>query len=48
LDRGYSVVQLANGDIARDATKLKAGEVLRLRLAKGETNATVTPMNAKE
>jgi exodeoxyribonuclease VII large subunit len=48
LDRGYSVVQLANGDIARDATKLKTGEVLRLRLAKGETNATVTPMNAKE
>ena len=48
LDRGYSVVQLANGDIARDATKLKAGDVLRLRLAKGETNATVTPMNVKE
>jgi exodeoxyribonuclease VII large subunit len=48
LDRGYSVVQLSNGDIARDATKLKAGDVLRLRLAKGETNATVTPMNVKE
>ena len=48
LDRGYSVVQLANGDIARDATKLKAGDVLRLRLAKGETNATVTPNNTKE
>jgi len=48
LDRGYSVVQLANGDIARDATKLKTGDVLRLRLAKGETNATVTPNNAKE
>ena len=48
LDRGYSVVQLANGDIARDATKLKTGDVLRLRLAKGETNATVTPNNTKE
>jgi len=43
LDRGYSVVQLANGDIARDASKLKNGDVLRLRLAKGETNATVSP-----
>ena len=38
----------ANGDIARDATKLKTGDVLRLRLAKGETNATVTPNNTKE
>jgi exodeoxyribonuclease VII large subunit len=36
-------VQLANGDIARDASKLKNGDVLRLRLAKGETNATVSP-----
>jgi len=44
LDRGYSVVQLANGDIARDAKALKNGDVLRLRLAKGETNATVTAM----
>ena len=44
LDRGYSVVQLANGDIARDAKALKAGDLLRLRLAKGETNATVTAM----
>ncbi len=44
LDRGYSVVQLANGDIARDAKALKTGDVLRLRLAKGETNATVTAM----
>ncbi|MSX59074.1 MAG: exodeoxyribonuclease VII large subunit, partial [Actinobacteria bacterium] len=44
LDRGYSVVQLANGDIARDAKALKTGDVLRLRLAKGETNATVNAM----
>jgi exodeoxyribonuclease VII large subunit len=38
------VVQLANGDIARDAKALKTGDVLRLRLAKGETNATVNAM----
>jgi len=48
LDRGYSVVQLANGDIARDAKALKAGDLLRLRLAKGETNATVTANSVKE
>jgi len=48
LDRGYSVVQLANGDIARDAKALKAGDLLRLRLAKGEANATVTANSVKE
>jgi exodeoxyribonuclease VII large subunit len=48
LDRGYSVVQLLNGEIARDASKLKVGEVLRLRLAQGETNAIVTANSVKE
>ena len=48
LDRGYSVVQLLNGEIARDASKLKVGDVLRLRLAKGESNATVTANSVKE
>ena len=41
LDRGYSVVQLANGQIVTDPKKLKAGDELRLRLAKGESKATV-------
>jgi len=41
LDRGYSVVQLADGQIVTDPNKLKAGDELRLRLAKGETKATV-------
>ena len=40
LDRGYSVVQLADGQIVTDPKKLKAGDDLRLRLAKGETKAT--------
>lgn len=48
LDRGYSVVQLSNGEIARDARTLRGGDLLRLRLAKGETNATVTAHTAKE
>ena len=42
LDRGYAVVQLADGSIARDSDGLKDGEKLRIRLAKGETSATVT------
>jgi exodeoxyribonuclease VII large subunit len=40
LDRGYSVIQLADGQIVTDPKKLKAGDELRLRLAKGETKAT--------
>ena len=40
LDRGYSVVQLPDGQIVTDPKKLKAGDELRLRLAKGETKAT--------
>mgnify|MGYP000738735536 FL=1 len=42
LDRGYSVVQLADGQIVTDPKKLKQGDELRLRLAKGETKATAT------
>jgi len=41
MDRGYSVVQIGEGKIVRDATKLKAGEVLRIRAAKGEASASV-------
>ncbi len=42
LDRGYSVVQLPDGQIVTDPKKLKQGDELRLRLAKGETKATAT------
>jgi exodeoxyribonuclease VII large subunit len=41
MDRGYSVVQSDDGKIVRDATKLKAGTVLRIRAAKGEARASV-------
>ena len=41
MDRGYSVVQSSGGKIVRDATKLKAGDVLRIRAAKGEASASV-------
>jgi exodeoxyribonuclease VII large subunit len=42
LDRGYAVVQLADGSIARESAALKDGEKLRIRLAQGETSAMVT------
>lgn len=45
MDRGYAVVQLSDGKILRDATKLKIGSALRIRVAKGETSATVTAAN---
>ena len=41
MDRGYSVVQLEDGSIVRDASKVKSGTHLRIRVAKGETSATV-------
>ena len=41
MDRGYSVVQSSGGKIVRDATKLKTGDVLRIRAAKGEASASV-------
>lgn len=41
MDRGYAVVQLEDGSIVRDASKAKAGASLRIRVAKGETRATV-------
>ncbi|ASY10145.1 exodeoxyribonuclease VII large subunit [Candidatus Planktophila lacus] len=41
MDRGYSVVQSDDGKIVRDATKLKAGAMLRIRAAKGEARASV-------
>jgi len=41
MDRGYAVVQLEDGAIVRDATKVKAGVRLRIRVAKGETRAIV-------
>ena len=39
LDRGYSVVQKSDGSVLRKASDVKAGEKLRLRLAKGEVSA---------
>jgi exodeoxyribonuclease VII large subunit len=41
LDRGYSVVRNAAGDVIRDPKQLKSGESVAIKVAKGEVSATV-------
>jgi len=41
LDRGYSVVRNAKGEVIRDPKALKSGDLLAIKVAKGETSATV-------
>ena len=41
LERGYAVVQMSDGKIVRDSKELKIGDLVRLRLAKGERAATI-------
>jgi exodeoxyribonuclease VII large subunit len=41
LDRGYAVVRDAKGAVVRDAKALKSGDLLTVKVAKGETSATV-------
>ena len=41
LDRGYSVVRNAKGDVIRDPKELKSGDLLAIKVAKGEASATV-------
>ncbi len=40
LDRGYSVVRDAEGHVLQEASKVKPGTKLRIRLAKGDLEAT--------
>ncbi|MFM5904206.1 MAG: exodeoxyribonuclease VII large subunit, partial [Microbacteriaceae bacterium] len=40
LDRGYSVLRDANGHVLVDASKVRPGTELKIRLAKGEIEAT--------
>ena len=41
LERGYSLTTAADGSVVRDATKVKTGDVLTTRLAKGTVESTV-------
>lgn len=40
LDRGYAVVQLADGSVARDASHVSPGALLKIRLARGDLAAS--------
>jgi exodeoxyribonuclease VII large subunit len=42
MQRGYAVVQRADGHVVRDAAEVSGGDALRIRLAEGEIAATVT------
>lgn len=44
LDRGYAVVQLADGAVVRDAAEVPAGSRLRIRVAAGELAAVTQPL----
>ncbi|MDC7699224.1 exodeoxyribonuclease VII large subunit [Vogesella indigofera] len=41
LQRGYAIVQQQDGSVVRSAAQLRAGELLHIRLAEGETTAVV-------
>ena len=41
IDRGYSVVRDAKGEVIRDPKQLKSGDLLAIKVAKGETSAPV-------
>jgi exodeoxyribonuclease VII large subunit len=42
LERGYAVVQRADGAVLRDPADVQVGDALRVRVALGEVHATVT------
>jgi len=47
LQRGYALVFDESGKLVKDAGKVKAGEEISARLARGEIRATVKPATAK-
>jgi exodeoxyribonuclease VII large subunit len=46
LDRGYSLTQTADGDVVRDASRLKKGDTLKTRFAKGTVLSEVKKKEA--
>ena len=48
LDRGYSVVQRADGRVVRSPTDVSGGDRLRIRVAEGELAADVTAPDTVE
>ena len=46
LDRGYSLTQTADGEVVRDAGRLKKGDTLKTRFAKGTVLSEVKKKGA--
>ena len=46
LDRGYSLTQTADGDVVRDASRLKKGDTVKTRFAKGTVLSEVKKKEA--
>ena len=46
LDRGYALAQRDNGKLARDASNLNVGDMLRIRLQKGSVDTRITDINS--
>lgn len=46
LDRGFSITQNTDGEIVRDAKTVETGDALKIRLGRGNIEATVTGTNA--
>jgi exodeoxyribonuclease VII large subunit len=40
LDRGYSVIRDANGNVITDSAQVRSGDALKLKVAKGDLSAT--------
>uniref|UniRef100_UPI0035ABE339 exodeoxyribonuclease VII large subunit n=1 Tax=Actinotalea sp. C106 TaxID=2908644 RepID=UPI0035ABE339 len=47
LDRGYAVVQHGDGLVLRDPAEVDVGQVLRIRVARGELSATAGPADPR-
>jgi exodeoxyribonuclease VII large subunit len=45
LERGYSLVFDAQGDLVKDASQVVAGDLIKLRLARGGVDARVESTN---
>jgi len=45
LERGYAVVQRADGSVVRDAGELEPGEELQVRVQRGSLTAEVTALS---
>ncbi|MBD4381969.1 exodeoxyribonuclease VII large subunit, partial [Xanthomonas citri pv. citri] len=48
LDRGYAVVQTADGSVLTDAARAEAGQSLTVRLAAGELGVDVTAASTRQ